>query len=212
MYYQLVHTLRETLAPPVTDSQEDLIRRDSAAIAHVAALLPANADEADLAAKYVAAGSRAMECFRLARKYHASPQLMVKFTAQAASMLRESRAARAMLVRLQAERQKRATDSAASEAAASTEHAAMGLMARALADAARTAKPAGETRDIAAEADAYALLHRKRAALIRSLGRRPDRLEFGPLSPELVRQIATGTSEVLRSLDAKATRPEAVAA
>ena len=207
MFYQLVHTLRRTLAPPVTDSPEDLIRRDSAAIAQVAALLPANADEADLAAKYVAAGSRAMECFRLAHKYHGSADLMLKFTAQAASMLRESRAARTMLMRVQAERQKRASDGAANEAAAATERTALELMARALADAPRTAEPAGEMRDVAAEADAYALLHRKRAALIRSLGRLPDRLDFGPLSPELVRQIVTGTSEVLRSLDAKPPGP-----
>jgi hypothetical protein len=33
MFYRLVHTLRTTLARPVTDSPEDLIRRDSAAIA-----------------------------------------------------------------------------------------------------------------------------------------------------------------------------------
>jgi hypothetical protein len=32
--YQLVHTLRAMLPPPVTDTPEDLGRRDNAAIAH----------------------------------------------------------------------------------------------------------------------------------------------------------------------------------
>jgi hypothetical protein len=212
MFYQLVHTLRTTLAPPVTDSPEDLVRRDSAAIAQVASLLPANADEADLAIKYVAAGGQAMDCFRLARKYHGSPELILQCTAQAARMLREARATRTLLMRVQAERQKREADSAASDCAAATERAAMGLMARALADAPPAAKPACAISDVVAEADRYALAHRKRAALIRSLGRLPDKLDFGPQSPELVRQIVTGTSEVLRSLDAKSRRSAAAAA
>ena len=32
-YYQLIHTLRAALPPPVTNSPEDLARRDNAAIA-----------------------------------------------------------------------------------------------------------------------------------------------------------------------------------
>ena len=59
-YYQLIHTLRAALPPPVTDSLEDLARRDNAAIAQVAALLPATADEASLAAQVVAANAAAM--------------------------------------------------------------------------------------------------------------------------------------------------------
>jgi hypothetical protein len=51
----------------VTDTPEDAARRDNTAIAHVASLLPANTDEADLAALYVAAQACAMECLRLAR-------------------------------------------------------------------------------------------------------------------------------------------------
>jgi hypothetical protein len=33
MYYQLVHRLRSALPPPVSDTPEDLARRDNAAIA-----------------------------------------------------------------------------------------------------------------------------------------------------------------------------------
>ena len=57
-YYQLVHTLRRTLPPPLTDSPEDLLRRDHAAIASIAALAPANTVEAGVAAQYVAAELR----------------------------------------------------------------------------------------------------------------------------------------------------------
>ena len=54
-YYQLVHSLRGLLPPPVTDTPEDEVRRDNAAIAQVACLLPANAAEATLGAQFVAA-------------------------------------------------------------------------------------------------------------------------------------------------------------
>jgi hypothetical protein len=53
-YYQVVHTLRGLLPPPVADTPDALVHRDNAAIAQVASLLPANADEANLAAQYVA--------------------------------------------------------------------------------------------------------------------------------------------------------------
>jgi hypothetical protein len=55
--------------------------------------------------------------------------------------------------------------------------------------------------DIAAEADRYALVHPRRAALIRRLRRLPNRLDWGPTRPELVQAIVTGTSPVLRALD-----------
>jgi hypothetical protein len=40
IYYQIVHTLRTGLPPPVTSAGEDLTRRDNAAIAAVASLCP----------------------------------------------------------------------------------------------------------------------------------------------------------------------------
>jgi hypothetical protein len=100
------------LAPAaITDTPEDLVRRDNAAMAHVAAL-PVNADEASLAATYVAAGAQAMECLRLARQYPGDPNFILKCTAQAASLMRQARAARTLLLRVQAERRKLEADSA----------------------------------------------------------------------------------------------------
>ena len=55
--------------------------------------------------------------------------------------------------------------------------------------------------DVAAEADRYALVHPKRAALIRRLRRLPHRLDWGPTRPELVQAIISGTSPTLQALD-----------
>jgi hypothetical protein len=228
IYYQVIHTLRATLAP-VSDAPEDLAHRDNAAIAQVACLLPANADEANLAALYVAAGAYAMDCLRLAREHAPDHVWVLKCGAQAASTMRQARATRSLLLRVQAERQRRQADQAAVDTAARTEHCAIGLMAEALgteplgteslggAQPAAMAEPpapnpvqaAAKPADIAADAERYALSHRKRAALIRTLGHLPDKLDFGPLSPQLVAAIVTGNSPVLRSLDTGARQPRA---
>ena len=67
VYYHLIHTLCLSLPPPLTDSPEDLARRNHAAIARIAALAPANAAEAEVAALYVAASEQWKECLRLAQ-------------------------------------------------------------------------------------------------------------------------------------------------
>jgi len=55
MYYQLIHTICGCLPPPRTNSPEDRIRRENAIIARIASMLPANADEASIAAQCIAA-------------------------------------------------------------------------------------------------------------------------------------------------------------
>ena len=65
-------------------------------------------------------------------------------------------------------------------------------------------------RDPIAEAERYALQHRKRAVLIRRLGHLPPK--FGWLAPEVVFAIATGTTPILRALDEKPARTTALAA
>jgi len=212
-YYQLVHTLRGVLPPPVTDTPEDAAHRDCAAIAHVASLLPANPDEANLAAQYVAASAQALDCQRLARQYPADPELILKCHAQSASMMRQARSWRLALLRAQAAREKREADTAAHDAATHTEQRALGLMADALA---RTPPAPAATKppkpDPIAEAERYALSHRKRAMLIRSLGRLPDKLDVGPMPPEVVHAIATGTTPILRALDKQSRHSAALAA
>ncbi len=218
-YYQLVHTLCASLPPPVTDTPEDLARRDNAAIAQVASLLPANADEANLAVQYVATSAQAMVCLRVAREYAtADHAFFLKCSALAVGVMRQARGARSLLLRVQAARQKREADNAATDKAAWTEHCAIGLMADALGRTSTpaTAEPppppppmqtpmpmeaAAPQPDPAAEADQYALIYPRRAALIRSLGGLPATCDFGPPSPELVHSIVTGTSPTLRALD-----------
>src|SRR4051794_20246133 len=131
-YYQLIHRLRTTL-PPVSDSPEDIARRDNAAMAQVACLLPANADEADLAAQYVAANAYAMDCLRLATEHRTTDlQKTLQCGAQATTAMRQARGYRSLLMRVQAERRKLEADGAAAERGAWTEHCAVGFMAMAL--------------------------------------------------------------------------------
>lgn len=234
VYCQLVHTLRSSLPPPVSDTSEELASRDNAAIAQVAAMLPANADEANLAAECVAARLYAMDCIRQARSFEAAdPSWARKCAAQATSTMREANRARTLLMRLQAAREKRETDAAATDRAAWSEHCTIGLMTAALTDAPPpdaspppTAAPAEPPPapppeappvdeepqlDWAAEAELYAVLYPRRARLIRSLGRLPDKPDFGPPPPELVHAIVTGITPHLRALDVEAPYEAAVA-
>jgi hypothetical protein len=218
MYYHLVHTLRTSLPPPITDTPEDQIRRDNAAIAQIASLLPANADEANIAAQYVAAGAQALDSLRLAREHAADTPRVLKCVAQAASMMRESRGARSLLLRVQADRRKREADNVSLDRAAWLEHCTIGLMADALGrtppapmaepppppPAPAPSEEAWPQPDPLAEADEYAIIYPRRAALIRSLGGLPAKCDFGPPEPELVHAIVTGISPTLRALDAPA--------
>src|SRR5436305_9527503 len=100
-YYHLVHTLRRTLPPPLTDSPEDLRRRDHAAIASIAALAPANAVEAEMAAQFVAASAQWKDWLRLAQLPDAGPERAAECRARATSMMRQANSALRLLLRLQ---------------------------------------------------------------------------------------------------------------
>ncbi len=67
LYYQVVYTLTDLLPPPLDDTPEALRARNHAAIAKVAALLPVNANEIDLAAQCIAARAQAEAMLRLIR-------------------------------------------------------------------------------------------------------------------------------------------------
>jgi hypothetical protein len=123
MYYQLVHTLTGLLPPPLDDTQEALHTRNLAAIAKVAALLPVNANEADLApsfacsvAQCIAARAQAEEMLRLLRQHTDDIGLVMRLNAQYGSMLRTSLSVHGRLMRVQALRHKReAIDGAANQ-------------------------------------------------------------------------------------------------
>jgi len=105
-YYQLLHDLWRALPPPVSGRPEDLVRRDNAAMASVASLLPADPEEAALASQFVAACAHAMDCLRLVNEHAAEPMIAMKCRAQAISMMRQACCARSMLMRIQEARRK----------------------------------------------------------------------------------------------------------
>jgi hypothetical protein len=104
------------LPPPLDDSPEALQARNHAAIAKVAALLPVNANEIDLAAQCIAARAQAEDILRLLRQHEGDIGLVLRLNAQYGSMVRTSLSVQGRLMRVQAVRQKReAIEGAASQ-------------------------------------------------------------------------------------------------
>jgi hypothetical protein len=130
LYYQLVYTLTDLLPPPLDDTPEALRARNHAAIAKVAALLPVNANEIDLAAQCIAARAQAEDLLRLIRQNADDTGLVIRLNAQYASMLRASLSVLGRLMRVQAARQKRQAIDGAANQDAWTQHVAERSMLR----------------------------------------------------------------------------------
>jgi hypothetical protein len=131
LYYQAAHSLRAALPPPVTDTQEDLDRRDRVAIATVASLCPVNAEETTIAVRYVVAHTHMMDCMRVMRKNPGSPAA-TKSEAQFRGMMRHANGTRSLLLRVQAARHKRERDAVACNQDIWTDHIGLRLMGDAL--------------------------------------------------------------------------------
>jgi hypothetical protein len=168
--------LMESLPPPLSDAPEERAARNEAAIASLAALNPADAFEARLAARAVAADARATECLRLASVPKLHPDRVDQCLRQANAMMRASEPALRSLRTMQAARVK--AEAAAQPAPVPAEPPA---------------------RDVAAEADEFARRRPNDAERIRRLGHLPDGQP--PMSPEVVQGIVTGTTPTLRALD-----------
>ena len=219
VYYRVVHDLRAHLPPPEPDTPEEVARRDNAAIAKVAALLPVTAAEADLARQAVSASTYAADCLRLARQHRNDPKPYLQSVAQSASQQRQSMRALTLLQRMQAERRRQDADDAIAGKNSWIEHIALDYMARALdrppltppatpepsppASPPTPAEPAEPQPDPVAEADFYAKLHPRRAAEIRRLGGLPSPCTFGPPDEPLLRQLIHGQTPTLLALDAE---------
>ena len=124
LYYQLVYTLTDLLPPPLDDTPDALRARNHAAIAKVAALLPVNANEIDLAAQCIAARAQAEDILRLLRENADDIALVMRLNGQYASMVRTSLSVHARLMRAQAVRQKREAIEGAATQDAWTQHVA----------------------------------------------------------------------------------------
>ncbi len=134
-FFEILWMLRRTLPPPLTDDPVELERRDRAAMAAVAALLPVTVAEGRLAAQFASADAWARDCQALAAERRADTGLVRKCLAQSVSLMRESRAALRELRQLQKERRGRDADGAAGRAEWE-EHGAVGMMRGALEEAA----------------------------------------------------------------------------
>ncbi len=143
-YYQLYHTLAGTLPPPVNDTPEALAARTHAAMDKVAAMLPTNANEADLAAQCVAMRAQAEDVLRLLRKHAGDITLEMKLNAQYNAMVRTSSAVLGRLQRTQAIRHKREANEAALKADESTQYVATRWMQQAMDAGPAPAMPAGQ--------------------------------------------------------------------
>ena len=222
-YYYLVYTLQSALPPPQTDTPDERLRRDHAAIAQVAGLCPANQAEALLAATFVAATAHAMDSLRSSSTAGIDLDLALKCRAQATSMMRQAQGAMRLLQNAQAARHKIESNTVTADRAAWSEHCTAGLMLQSMPGAAPQQypqpapprppapepapviepKPDPEA-ELLAEAETYAKIYPQRAALIRRLGRVPDDVSFGPPEPELVRLLITGRTPTLQALDQQA--------
>ena len=195
--HEVFATLCASLPPPLTDTQESRATRDAKAIAAIAALHPADAFEADLAAQIVATTAHAMDCLRLARQPGQDADAARRHFAQASTMMRHMQSGLRALHRIQAKREK-------AEAALRPE-----TMERAgnwvpdVSVPAPLAQPEGPQPEPATLSDAeqYAVIYPDRAAIIRANRGLPARLDFGPPEPDIVDAIVHGTSPILRAFD-----------
>lgn len=228
-YHHLIRSLVPALPPPGENpGPEDIRRRDHAAIAAIAALAPANAAEAELAAQFVAASAQWRVCLRLAQAPGTPPPMARTSHAQSASMMRQANAALRLLSRMQEVRRKLEADDAARDRIAWTEHCAIGLMAAALSPAPaapsdaipESVEPAAphpepavelspepaepsatEPLDAASKAEEYAALYPERAALVRRTGRVPADASFGPPDDDVLQALLTARTPALAALD-----------
>ncbi len=207
----LAQTLTSVLPPPPDDTPEARLHRDTAAIAAVAALLPANPAEVAVAVSHVAANAHAMECMRMAQTPDTRPELTLRCLSQSTSMLRQALAALRALQRMQAIRARREARPEQADAAARIEHiVAAGLTGDAIAaavtpeasDAAARPEDPEPGDDLAQALESYVHIYPQRAALIRRHGGVPDDIRFGPPDPAIVEALVSGTSPLLRALDA----------
>ncbi len=153
-FYEIAWMLRRSLPPPLTDNPVELERRDQAAMAAVASLLPVTVAEGRLAAQFASADAGARECLAMAAERRREPGLMRHWMAQAVSLMRESKSALRELRQMQKERRKREADAEAANRAEWEEHGAVGMMRGALDDA-------GELESVGAVADCETESHVK---------------------------------------------------
>jgi len=192
--------LGNSLPPPLVDQPEHRQRRLTTAVEAFEALCPGDSYEARLAVQIVLSGAHAAESLREAGVYREGFAKRSRCRAQAASMMREERAARRMLAQEQKVR-------LATEAVASIPKA-QPAAASAPPPPKQAGSPPPPSPEAIAKAEAFAQQHVVAAAQIRhDRGVTPQskayfrRLSL-PTDPAVIDALVRGTSDALTLLDA----------
>ena len=218
--------LGNSLPPPVLTTPEIRHRRLTTAVEAFEALRPGDAYEARLAVQFVLCGAHAAESLREAGVYHDDFAKMTRCRAQAASMMREERAAKRMLA--QEQKVRLATEAVANSPKAQSAAASAPLpqaepraaapqlspvtipvpAGRAAARAAPPPAPAAPpSPEAIANAEAFAQKNSVAAAQIRhDRGVTPQNTAYFrhltlPTDPALIDALVRGTTGVLTVLD-----------
>ena len=192
--------LANSLPPPLVDQPEYRQRRLTAAVEAFEALCPGDSYEARLAVQIVLSGAHAAESLREAGVYREDFPKRSRCRAQAASMMREERAARRMLAQEQKVR-------LATQAVASTPKP-QPAAASASPPPEQAGSPPPPSPEAIAKAEAFAQKDVVAAAQIRhDRGVTPhSKAHFShlwlPTDPAVIDAVVRGTSDALTLLDA----------
>ena len=216
VFRYVVHCLyKDVLPPDVTEPAQVRLIID-AGIAAVASMIPANADEANIAVRVFTADANASACIGYAHQLAAAYEFVAagKCRAQATQLHRTANAARALLLRVQAARRKREADRATCDKDAWHEHCVAGLMVAATKGTpapapeppppppAPAAAPDDDGKfaryDIAEQ---YAAIYPRRAAEIRAHRGIPAAATWGRPDPETVEALLASTSPLVLQAD-----------
>jgi hypothetical protein len=180
----------------------------------VAHLLPENAAEAEVAVLVVAAQSRAREALRAASQPGLDPDQTRRCTAQAATMMRQADSGIRTLLRMQAERQKAETAMrpaameragywfrSATIAEPEVDHESaiqLPLPSREGGGGRGTVEPPKLEYGAMTPAERLVTLYPDRATAILAAGGLPARLTFPPPDPDVVAELLTSNSPLIR--------------
>lgn len=184
----VMHALRASLPPPLTDTPEALEARDQAAAAHYVALAPGDIAETQLAIQHVATCAQALDCMRMVGLPDATSQSVTRHRQQAISMLRASHTALRSLHAAQRERTGRLPHAAATASVQSAPTPAV------------TPAPTPPADPLLA-AEAFARQFPSRAARIRRAGTVPPDVTYEVPPLHVIQALVTGSSKHLRRLD-----------
>jgi hypothetical protein len=205
--YEIYAELCGALPPPSPDTPEARTARDDRAMAAVAALIPENAFEAELAALIVAKDFHAKHALRDASRPNLTVDALNNYRNQASRMDRDSQSGLRNLLRLQAERRKAedALRPAAMERSGYwfKDSSLMAPQPPPLLSPQPATAPNEPTRPAYEQmepAEQFAALYPQRAALIRAHGGLPPDIDFGAPEPDLVAAIVASTSPLMQEL------------